>query len=113
MTDSFGGDTPDREGSFNRQLSKLKECKEVSLRDAGNEEEIIVHWVNKYGVPMDIKTRRGGMIHALWQAEHERRSRKRLEEQVEQPKIVQALEIETEVTVCQPKQLLDDGQSNP
>ena len=79
--------------AFNRQLSKVEvgtraigspeEAKEISLRDAGEElgtgvigdAEIIVHWVNKYGVPMDIKTRRGGLIHALWQAEHEKRSR--------------------------------------
>jgi hypothetical protein len=78
------------------------------------QEEIVVKWVNKYGVPMDIKTRRGGLIHALWMAEHEKRSRKRLAEANEpQPHIVQALDIETEVIPCQNKQLLDENQRNP
>jgi hypothetical protein len=91
-----------------KQLSKLEEAKEIEIRD-NTGEEIIVHWVNKYGVPMDIKTRRGGMIHALWQAEHERRNRKRLQgaQTIEQPKIVQALDIE-----CEVKQLPEGDHRN-
>lgn len=40
-----------------------------------HEEEIVVHWVNKHGIPMDVKTRKGGLIHALWLAEHEKRTK--------------------------------------
>ena len=65
------------------------------------DQEIIVHWVNKYGVGMDIKTRKGGLIHALWLQENERRSRKQLDG---------AIDIETEI--CQ-EQLPDASQSNP
>jgi hypothetical protein len=68
------------------------------------DEEIVVHWVNKHGIEMDIKTRRGGLIHALWMAEHEKRSRKRVTNE-EQPII---LDVE-----CQVKQLPDADQSSP
>lgn len=80
-----------KERACNPELAKME-----SALDHG-EEEIVVHWVNKYGVPMDIKTRRGGLIHALWMAEHEKRSRKQIAEDVEQPSII---DVE-----CQVKQL--------
>lgn len=80
------------------ELAKME-----SALDHG-EEEIVVHWVNKHGIEMDIKTRRGGLIHALWMAEHEKRSRKQIAND-EQPSII---DIE-----CQVKQLPDADRRNP
>lgn len=87
-----------KEQACNPELAKME-----SALDHG-EEEIVVHWVNKHGIEMDIKTRRGGLIHALWLAEHEKRSRKRVTNE-EQPII---LDVE-----CQVKQLPDADQPNP
>lgn len=63
-----------------KQIQKQR-LRHIKAEDMGKElmegragDEIVVHWVNTYGVPMDIKTRRGGLIHALWLAEHEKRA---------------------------------------
>ena len=68
------------------------------------EEEIIVKWVNKYGIPMDVKTRKGGLIHALWLAEHEKRSKKRISEEDN------TIDIQPEIIACQqPKGVSPDN----
>lgn len=50
--------------------------------------EVVVRWVSKQGMQAGIKTvmtRRGGLIHALWVAEHERMSNRRLEQYIPVP----------------------------
>jgi hypothetical protein len=73
---------------------------------AKDNEEIVVHWVNKYGVHMDIKTMKGGIIHTLWLAEHERRSRKKIADD-------NVIEIQPEIISCHTKQLPDADRPNP
>jgi hypothetical protein len=68
-------------------------------------QEIVVHWINKHGIYMDVKTRKGGLIHKLWLQELEKRNKKKLEQD-------NVIEIQPEVTTCPEKTSSSEDQSS-